>query len=123
MTGRGVDDYVWIDHEGNVVIFLNPNNPDALRENPSDYKMGWNDMGVVLETGRDRKSLHVGDWDGDGKADIISAARADGALTVWLTRYHDGAFSFEKKDLGGWKCDQGWGVGLFDIGARFADIT
>ncbi|SPO03558.1 uncharacterized protein DNG_06241 [Cephalotrichum gorgonifer] len=119
MTGTGNDDYVWIDPEGRVVIFVNQNTPPDT----SRYKTGWDDKGIVLETGMDRKALHIGDWDNDGKDDIIGVDKRSGALTVWLTRYSSGSFSFQKITLGGTYCTQGWGVGLFDIGPRFHDLT
>jgi hypothetical protein len=119
MSGKGNDDYVWISPDGKIVPFVNRNNPPDTTQ----YKNGWLGKGVVLETGMDRKALHIGDWDGDGKADIIGVDKKSGALTVWFTSFDGSVFSFRKQTLGGTWCTQGWGVGLFDIGARFADVT
>ena len=119
MTGTGNDDYVWIDPEGRVVIFVNSNTPPDT----SRYSVGWDDKGIVLETGMDRKTLHIGDWNNDGHADIIGVTKGSGALTVWLTKYEGGRFYFEKIEQGGTFFLEGWGVGLFDIGARFHDLT
>ncbi|RYP85137.1 hypothetical protein DL769_001041 [Monosporascus sp. CRB-8-3] len=121
MTGTGNDDYVWIDPEGNVVVFANRNTPPDTNL----YKDGaaWDDKGIVLRTGMDRKALHIGDWNGDGKADVIGVEKRTGAMTVWLTNYNNGAFSFSKQTSEQAYCNQGWGVGRYDLGMRFADIT
>ncbi|KPM39384.1 hypothetical protein AK830_g7215 [Neonectria ditissima] len=121
MSGTGIDDYVWISPDGQVGIFRNKNPSGG---STALYSSGWIDHGVVLKTGMDRKSLHIGDWDGDGKADIIGAAESDGSLTVWKTKFDGKDFSFDKKtvvDSG--KCSEGWGLGFQDIGVMFADIT
>ncbi|KAH8170471.1 repeat domain in vibrio, colwellia, bradyrhizobium and shewanella domain-containing protein [Sarocladium implicatum] len=121
MTASGVDDYVWIDWEGNVVVFVNGNTPPDT----SKYENGaaWDDKGIVLRTGMSIKALHVGDWNGDGKADIIGVDKYTGALTVWITKYENDAFTFEKTESAGPYCREGWGVGRNDIAAHFADLT
>jgi hypothetical protein len=121
VTGTGIDDYVWIYKNGDVVIFVNRNVPP----NTDQYEdcAAWTDKGIVLRTGKFWKSLHIGDWNGDGKADIISVNQADGSLTIWLTSYANGQFSFTKQTSPRGYCDQGWGVGTTDLGMRFADVT
>ncbi|KFY17433.1 hypothetical protein V492_00682 [Pseudogymnoascus sp. VKM F-4246] len=123
MDGNGNDDYVWISPDGKVTIFRNLNAPpDTSKFNGGG---GWDAAKVNLETGFDRKALHVGDWDGDGKADIIGVDKGSGAVTIWKTNYagpHQ--FSFTKEVIpNSGVCNQGWGDGLFDIGVIFADIT
>lgn len=116
MTGTGNDDYVWIDPDGNVVVFVNTNTPPDT----SKFATGaWNDKGIVLKTGIYFKGLHIGDWNGDGKADVIGVDRITGALSVWITSYNDGAFSFVKHTHAGPWCTTGWGKGIFDIGTRY----
>ncbi|KAI0517890.1 carbohydrate esterase family 3 protein [Xylaria bambusicola] len=117
MTGTGNDDYVWISADGEVVIFPNTNTPPGTTNYPN-----WGTP-QTLDTGMDRKALHVGDWNKDGKADIIGVDRETGSLTVWLTKYSGGTFFFEKRTSSKSFCREGWGVGLFDIGHHFADIT
>ncbi|KAI0967672.1 carbohydrate esterase family 3 protein [Xylaria arbuscula] len=118
MTGTGNDDYVWIGADGKVVIFPNVNTPPNTTGYPN-----WG-VAQTLETGLDRKALHVGDWNNDGKADIIGVNKDTGSLTVWLTTYSNGVFSFRKVTNGNTLyCTEGWGVGLFDLGHHFADIT
>lgn len=122
MDGNGNDDYVWISPDGKVSIFRN------LHQPPDTSKFtkggGWDAAQVNLETGYDRRALHIGDWDGDGKADIIAVEKGSGAVTVWKTSYAGNKFSFTKQSIeNSNKCGQGWGVGLFDIGVIFADLT
>ncbi|KAI1350842.1 hypothetical protein F5Y01DRAFT_315312 [Xylaria sp. FL0043] len=117
MTGTGNDDYVWIEANGKVVIFPNVNTPPDTAGYPN-----WG-VAQMLETGLDRKTLHVGDWNNDAKADIIGVDKHTGSLTVWLTTYSNGVFSFRKVTSGNSYCTEGWGVGLFDLGHHFADIT
>ncbi|KAI1273788.1 hypothetical protein F5Y07DRAFT_402064 [Xylaria sp. FL0933] len=117
MTGTGNDDYVWIEANGKVVIFPNVNTPPDTTGYPN-----WG-VAQTLDTGLDRKALHVGDWNSDGKADIIGVDKHTGSLIVWLTTYSNGVFSFRKVTSGNSYCTEGWGVGLFDLGHHFADIT
>ncbi|OBT92656.2 hypothetical protein VE01_09799 [Pseudogymnoascus verrucosus] len=119
MKGGGNDDYVFIDHLGRITIFKNSNSPPN-----TDYS-GWNDEGIVLETGLDRKALHLADWNGDGKCDVIAVTKATGAIDVWYTSYNwqTDTFSFSAKtNVVASGCTQGWGVGPFDLGMRFPDI-
>lgn len=121
LTGSGFDDYVWVSPEGKIIVFQNRN---VKAGETSGYKSGWIDHGVVLETGMDRKAIHIGDWNGDGKADIIGANKADGALTVWKTSWDGKSFSFSKSNPANTnKCRQGWGIGYRDVGLHLADIT
>ncbi|RYP60768.1 hypothetical protein DL771_010387 [Monosporascus sp. 5C6A] len=71
MTGTGNYNYVWIKLEGN-------------------NGAAWDDKGIVVRTGMDREALHIGDWNGDGKADVIGFEKKTGAMTVWLTSYNNG---------------------------------
>ncbi|OBT82112.1 hypothetical protein VE02_08782 [Pseudogymnoascus sp. 03VT05] len=122
MDGNGNDDYVWISPDGKVAIFRNLHQPPDT----SKFKTGggWDAAHVNLETGYDRRALHIGDWDGDGKADIIAVEKGNGAVTVWKTSYAGNKFLFTKQVIpNSGKCNQGWDVGLFDIGVIFADLT
>lgn len=120
MTNNGVDDYIWISPEGKVTIFRNKN---SASQNDGYLTGPWN-PGVSMETGKDRRGLHIGDWDGDGHADIIYADRKTGSLTVWLTTHKGkGDFSFDKKTIpNSNKCSLGWGLLYTDHAAHFADI-
>jgi len=89
MTGNGVDDYVWVNKNGDIVVFVNRNTPPA-----GNYEGGsaWDDKGVVFATGQDPRAIHLGDWDGDGKADVIIIDRETGTPRVYLTKYDSGKF-------------------------------
>ncbi|KAK8025258.1 hypothetical protein PG990_003081 [Apiospora arundinis] len=80
-------------------------------------------FGDMTNTGMDRKALHIGDWNGDGFADVIGVDKKTGSLTVWLTSWRDGKFSFSQHTSTTQYCTQGWGVGRLDIGAHFKDLT
>ncbi|KAF9880547.1 putative carbohydrate esterase family 3 protein [Colletotrichum karsti] len=123
MRGRGVDDYIWISPNGVVNVFPNQNTKE---DTTKDATRGiWGVSIRALETGMDRRALHIGDWDGDGKDDVIGVDKASGALTVWYSRWNGGTdFKFDRKSIeGSDKCKQRWGVGYFDNGHHFADIT
>ncbi|KPM38628.1 hypothetical protein AK830_g7923 [Neonectria ditissima] len=121
MTGSGFDDYVWISAFGQVNVFPNKNTKASF----DWYKsIAW---GAVhkFETGFSRRALHIGDWDGDGKADIIAVDRASGVLTVWYSRWDGTSFNFKKEvqTATAGRCNLGWGVLYHDTAHHFADIT
>ncbi|KAF5671674.1 carbohydrate esterase family 3 [Fusarium heterosporum] len=120
MTGSGFDDYIWISAFGQVNIFPNKNQ----KENFDWYKT--NAWGTVqkYETGFSRRALHIGDWDGDGKADIIGVDRASGMLTVWYTKWDGKTFTFRKEvqTATSGRCTLGWGVLYHDTAHHFADL-
>lgn len=123
MRGRGVDDYIWISPSGVVSVFPNQNTEeDTTKDNTRGI---WGVSIRALETGMDRRALHIGDWDGDGRDDVIGVDKWSSALTVWLSRWNGGTdFKFERQPIAGSdKCKQGWGVGYFDNGHHLADIT
>ena len=82
--------------------------------------------GVILETKRERKSLHFGDWDGDGLCDVLAVDRRTGNVDVWRNIYKKGdnkpTFEYKAGIVTGNKCTQEWGTARHDLGLRFADI-
>ncbi|KAK8041302.1 esterase [Apiospora phragmitis] len=117
MTGSGSDDYVWVWSPGDKAeLYINTHNPPNWKE----------DTKTLFNIGRNRRSIHLADWDGDGKCDVLSQRKSDGALEWWRNGYDKatGRFSFEYKGFvaGSEKCSQGWGVSIFDRGLRLADI-
>jgi hypothetical protein len=121
MTGTGVDDYIWIYQTGEVQVFRNKNTKAQ-----SDYYAtpAWSSPHKV-DTGLDWRGLHIGDWDGDGMADIIGITdRNTGALRVWHSRWDGSNFNWDVQDIpDSAKCKQGWGLLYSDHGAHFADIS
>lgn len=123
MRNRGVDDYLWISPNGVVNIFPNQNTKE---DTTKDVTRGiWGGAYTnVLVTNRDRRSLHVADWDGDGYDDIISVDKNTGHLHIWFANFQNGAFDFSRQtDVTGNLCTQGWGVGYNDNGVHFARLT
>lgn len=121
MTGTGVDDYVFIGPEGDVNVFRNKYTKDDVPAN--HYNGPWS-APDKLDTGFSRRALHLGDWDGDNKTDVIGVNRETGALTVWYSRWDGNGFNWKKESIAdSAKCSQGWGRLYFDHGAHFADIT
>lgn len=120
MTDNGVDDYVWISPEGLVTIFRNKNSAVSS----DGYATGpWRAGMLGVDTKKNRRGLHVGDWDGDGRADIIYADRDTGALTVWINGWDGTNFNFKMRSISNsGKCNLGWGLLYADHAAHFADI-
>ncbi|EEY19355.1 conserved hypothetical protein [Verticillium alfalfae VaMs.102] len=122
VTGTGFDDYIWISAFGEVTIF-----PNKARANSFDWykSVAW-DSTTLVRTGITRRALHIADWNGDGKADIIAVDRVSGELTVWLSMSEPGKVSFqEAKKYPDTKefCKLGWGVLYYDTSHHFADIN
>jgi hypothetical protein len=53
--------------------------PDRNIQNPP-Y---WTFHNQILDTKRDRKSIHVGDWDGDGLCDILAVDLPTGNVDLY----------------------------------------
>ncbi|KFX87170.1 hypothetical protein V490_08483 [Pseudogymnoascus sp. VKM F-3557] len=124
MRNAKVDDYIWISPNGVINVFPNLGKTliNSGEWNPSAPV--WGGAIRALETGMDRRALHIGDWNGDGYADIIGVERRTGKLTIWLTKWEGGKFSFtrqniDRDDL----CKENWGQGYSDNAHHFADIT
>ena len=66
------------------------------------------------------------DWDGDGLCDVLSLDRHTGNVDLWRNTYKSGnavpTFDYVGQVVGGSHCTEGWGLGLYDLGLRFADI-
>ncbi|KAJ5801621.1 uncharacterized protein N7518_003689 [Penicillium psychrosexuale] len=117
MRGTGADDYIWVSPDGIGYLYGNIHSPPV-----------WSPEGPkIFETGKERKAIHLADFDGDGKCDLWLVDRATGAAEVWINNWNSksGTMSWDKRGIvsGSAKCVQGWGVGLYDIGLRFHDIN
>ncbi|KAH7375470.1 hypothetical protein B0T11DRAFT_345463, partial [Plectosphaerella cucumerina] len=124
MTGNGRDDYVWTHSTGVMTMF-----PNAGKNEIVGSESFWGpsvkifDPKTIVGRDLDRRDLHLVDWDGDGRADI-----------VWVNPDNQNRVSVFR-NLGGWRwehlanpapalfCNQKRGLGIFDLAVQFADIT
>jgi len=116
MFGRGHDDYLHVKSNGEIFLHENTKSPP-----------NWNThKEVLLKTKRNRKTLHFGDWDGDGLCDIIAVNRKTGKVDLWRNTYKQGdkvpTFEYKAKVVNNAVCKQGYGPGPQDFGVRFADM-
>jgi hypothetical protein len=117
MRGTGSDDYIWVDVTGALTIFGNEHS----------YP-NWVHYGEVYTVPNvyDRRSIHFADMDGDGLCDILHVNTNSGATEVFRNDYDATTDTFSFTYLGfqsgSISCTEGMGVGLRDLGVRFADI-
>ncbi|OGM49676.1 hypothetical protein ABOM_001781 [Aspergillus bombycis] len=114
--GTGADDYIWVSPTGRGLLYGNIHKPPVwVPEGPE-----------IFNIGRERKSIHLADFDGDGKCDIWAVNRETGTAEVWINNWNDdikgGFLTYKGIISGNVKCTEGWGVGLYDIGVRIADL-
>ncbi|KAL1595342.1 hypothetical protein SLS60_010033 [Paraconiothyrium brasiliense] len=115
----GSDDYVWIYYDGHTDstdFFMNVHNPPY-----------WGNSGrITLSVPGPRMGVHLADWDGDGKCDVLVQNKETGALTMYENRYDASTKKLTFANVGvvtgAATCNQGWGVNIFDRGMRLADI-
>lgn len=76
MTGSGSDDYVWIymdGHADSTDFFANIHAPPD-----------WgHSIAITLSVPGPRVGIHLADYDGDSRCDILVQDKATGALTLW----------------------------------------
>nr|OQO24051.1 hypothetical protein B0A51_05021 [Rachicladosporium sp. CCFEE 5018] len=113
MTGSGSDDYLFIDSTGAITLFENQHN--------WGYWVPW---GVIYSTNRKRQEVHLADFDGDGKCDILLVDKSSGSTTVLQNRFASGKFSFVSLGVvtGSATCTEGYGTDKHDLGVRWNDI-
>jgi hypothetical protein len=82
-------------------------------------------LNISLSVPGPRTGIHLADWDGDGKCDVLVQNKASGALTLYRNDWQSGRDTITFTNRGvvaETGCNQGWGVGIFDRGMRIADI-
>jgi hypothetical protein len=116
-TGDGRDDYVWIYEDGHAAeLYVNNNAPPT-----------W-DIGTtaLFSVPGPRNGIHLADWNGDGRCDVLVQDKTSGALTMWRNDYDASTKVWKFTNVGtvsgAASCSQGWGVGIFDLGLRLHDI-
>ncbi|KAF2036073.1 SGNH hydrolase [Setomelanomma holmii] len=87
---------------------------------------GWL-IAPILDTGRDRKFIHVGDWDGDGLCDVLAVDRETGNVEMWRNTYKQGlptpTFANPVRVVDTDLCPQADALGnLYDVAVRFGDL-
>lgn len=116
MRGSGADDYVWIWSDGHAAE-INVN-----FHHPPDWGHG---VSISLSVPSPRVGIHLADWNGNGRCDVLVQNKATGALTLYENEWDAAGQTLTFKNVGvvtGNICNQGWGVGIFDRGMRLADI-
>ncbi|KAK0384091.1 hypothetical protein NLU13_8180 [Sarocladium strictum] len=116
MRGTGTDDYVWIYMDGHAdEIFINIKSPP-----------NWgHDHSISLRVPGPRTGIHLADWNGNGRCDVLVQDKASGALTLYENQYNAATKSISFANRGVVyrpNCPEGWGPGIFDRGMRLADI-
>lgn len=117
MRGTGSDDYVWIFNDGHSnQIFANVHNPPFWGINTK----------ISLTVPGPRVGIHLADWTGNGRCDVLVQNKATGALTLWENQYDatKNSLTFANRGVvtGAATCTEGWGVNIFDRGMRLADM-
>ncbi|KAJ5794948.1 carbohydrate esterase family 3 protein [Penicillium paradoxum] len=119
MTGSGSADYVWIYMDGHA-------DSSALSLNIHDPPNWGHKISIQLNVPGPRVGIHLADWDGDGRCDVLVQTKSTGALTMWKNNYDKDkqtiTFTNQGVVSGSATCSQGWGVSIFDRGMRIADI-
>lgn len=118
MRGSGRDDYVWIFNEGHTAeLYMNQGLPSSA------WGIGTKSLFSVPGP---RVGIHLADWTGDGKCDVLVQTKENGALRMWRNDYNSATKTFAFTDVGfvsgPARCSQGWGVGIFDRGLRLHDV-
>lgn len=116
MRGTGADDLVWIYYDGRV---------DEINTNIHSPPNWGHDTSITLTVPGPRTGIHLADWTGNGRCDVLVQNKATGALTLYENNYDAGAKALTFSNRGvvaNTGCTEGWGVGIFDRGMRLADI-
>ena len=116
MRGTGSDDYVWIYADGHSnEIFANTHNPPFWDPNYS----------FTLKVGAPRELIHLADWTGNGRCDVLVQDKTTSAVRLWENQWNAGTKTLTFVDQGivaSPGCGKSTGVGIFDRSMRIADM-
>ena len=116
MRGTGSDDYVWIYADGHSdEIFANTHNPPFWDPN---YKF-------TLKVGAPRTLIHLADWTGNGRCDVLVQDKTTSAVTLWENQWNSATKTLTFANRGivaSPGCGKSTGVSIFDRNMRIADM-
>ncbi|KLO84855.1 uncharacterized protein LW93_7106 [Fusarium fujikuroi] len=125
MTGNGRDDYVWVLSKGQMDFY-----PNAGKDFITDKDSYWGRVQKAFfkpPRDLDRRDIHLADWDGDGKCDIVWVDPDNkNHVSVWKNNYTPGGgFSWQylsnpSPEL---YCPEKRGIGFGDLAVQLADVT
>lgn len=107
------------------VTFWENTNPGGHTSNPWTYADPYRIVNVNLDgTRKDPRGIHFTDWDGDGKCDLLYYNQYAGTVDWFKNVYQAGsAVGFSRQGtIPEAVCHMGIGLGVFNLGLRFADI-
>lgn len=116
MRGTGSDDYVWIYADGHSnEIFANTHNASFWDPN---YKF-------TLKVDAPRTLIHLADWTGNGRCDVLVQDKTTSAVTLWENQWNSATKTLTFANRGvvaSPGCGKSTGVGIFDRNMRIADM-
>ncbi|EEU40647.1 uncharacterized protein NECHADRAFT_33967, partial [Fusarium vanettenii 77-13-4] len=125
MTGNGRDDYVWVLSKGEMDFY--PNGGKNFITGSESY---WGPMQKAFfkpDRDLDRRDLHLTDWDGDGKCDIVWVdPNNQNRVSVWRNNYTPGGgfnWQYLANPAPELYCPEKRGIGFHDIPVQFADVS
>ena len=116
MRGTGSDDLVWIYNDGT---------PDEINTNIHSPPNWGHGTSITFSVPGPRVGIHLADWTGDGRCDILVQDKHSGALRLWENNYDQRTNSITFTSRGvvaSPGCTAGWGTSIFDRGMRIADM-
>ncbi|OTA98047.1 carbohydrate esterase family 3 protein [Hypoxylon sp. CI-4A] len=128
VTGTGRMDYVWTYSFGKMILFRN-GGTDYITSGTSYWTQPQLDLfnpQDIVGKDLDRRDLHLIDFDGDGKADIVWVdPDNNNHVSVFINKYDGSTFSWEYQSdpAPALSCSQTKGTGLNDIPIRWGDIS
>lgn len=112
---NGNVDYVWIWGGGSMQLWGSRGKKQISEDDPDGW---WDYRGYMWEppTEMSRRDLHLADWGGDGRCDIIYMDPKTGVVQVWINEGEDGLLGFKalEKPAPQLKCAHRNGLGLRD---------
>ncbi|KAK4902064.1 hypothetical protein LTR27_000966 [Elasticomyces elasticus] len=117
MRGTGSDDYVWIYADGHSdELFANTHNPP---------NWDWKSNKITLKVSAPRTLIHLADWTGNGRCDVLVQNRATSAVTLLENQWNAATKTLTFANRGvvaSPGCGASTGTSIFDRNMRIADM-